>query len=129
MKVCRAPLRIYTRTCMDLRVGDYDLEPETRHLLIRQCKKQGSRHPQSDAEGTYLGCSYYWRGAFLKSDALDHVHGCLNFKTQDAKDELVIFAETQRRKRTRSDVHKQRTLTRRRERLLREADKQHAFDA
>lgn len=120
MKVYRTPLRIYRGTCMAKRVGDYDLAPETRDLLIHACKKKGTRHLQSGPDGAYQGCLYYWRGAFLQSDALNHVRGCLNFKTQDVKDELVSFAETQRRKRARSDTCKQRTLARKRDRRLKE---------
>lgn len=40
MKVYRTPLRIYRGTCMAKRVGDYDLAPETRDLLIHACKKK-----------------------------------------------------------------------------------------
>jgi hypothetical protein len=115
---------LHTLLCMSQTIGASDLEASTKHLLTKKCMKMGSKHHYSDADGDYLGCSYFWRGAILAGDAHRRVCGSLNFETQDAKRKLVVLAENEQLKRQRTTEQKKKTVTRKRERLLRIIDRE-----
>ena len=109
---------------MSRTIGVNDLTASTKHLLENKCMKMGSRHHHSDADGEYLGCSYYWRGAIITGDGHRRVCGDLKFENAEAKRKLVNFAENEHLKRQRMVVQKKRTITRNIERLARSIDRE-----
>jgi hypothetical protein len=108
---------------MSKTIGVSDLNASTKQLLEKKCMKMGSKHHYTDADGDYLGCSHYWRGAIITGDAHRRVCGDLKFVNVEAKRKLVIFAENEQLKRQRMVVQKKRTVTRNTKRLARSIDR------
>jgi hypothetical protein len=109
---------------MSKTIGVNDLNASTKQLLEKKCMKMGSKHHYADADGDYMGCSHYWRGAIITGDAHRRVCGDLKFVNAEAKRKLVILAENEQLKRQRMVVQKTRTITRNAERLARSIDRE-----